>query len=297
MPHELPPLKTPNVLIVGCGDIGSRLGADLLAQGWQVGGLRRRADALPAGFIPLAADLGERDSVAAALQTPWHTVAFMPAAEAFSEAAYQRTYVDGMRHVIEAMRAWRPRPARVFMLSSASVYGQADGSWVDEDSPTQPTHFAGQLMRAAECCLHDSGLAHCIVRSAGIYGPGREGMIQRLLDGQCSEHGDAQYRNRIHSDDLAGFLAYLLHWTARHAPLRECYLVCDDRPAPLQETEGWLAAELGLDYAALTPHPARRRGGKRCRNRLMHDSGYRLRYPDYRAGYRALLDERAGDTR
>jgi hypothetical protein len=30
-------------------------------------------------------------------------------------------------------------------------------------------------------------------------------------------------------------------------------------------------------------------GSRRCRNALMRASGYALRYPDYRAGYGAML--------
>ena len=38
-----------SVLIAGCGDVGSRLATQLLANDWQVYGLRRSTDRLPAG--------------------------------------------------------------------------------------------------------------------------------------------------------------------------------------------------------------------------------------------------------
>ena len=45
------------VLIAGCGDVGSALGERLLGAGHTVRGLRRQADALPPGILPLQADL------------------------------------------------------------------------------------------------------------------------------------------------------------------------------------------------------------------------------------------------
>ena len=290
VPPHIP--DAPNALLVGCGDIGVRLGSALALDGWRVTGLRR-SGTLPVGFGALAADISERRSVEAALRTPehpWRMVVFMPTADEFSETAYRRTYVDGIAHVIDSLLAWPAHPECVLMLSSTSVYGQGDGVWLDEDSPAEAEHFAGQQMLAAERRLRDSGLAHCIVRSSGIYGPGRGGMVDRLLSGQRSRHAESLYGNRIHSDDLAGFLAHLMHWARLGAPLQETYLAVDDRPVLLIETETWLAGALGLDYATLAERPARRGGNKRCRNRRLRDSGYRLRHPDYRSGYRAYLD-------
>ena len=46
-----------SVLIVGCGDVGSRLATQLLDAHWQVYGLRRSIERLPTGVIGVAGDL------------------------------------------------------------------------------------------------------------------------------------------------------------------------------------------------------------------------------------------------
>ncbi|NNG63911.1 SDR family NAD(P)-dependent oxidoreductase, partial [Pseudomonas fragi] len=46
-----------SVLIAGCGDVGSRLAAQLPANNWQVYGLRRSIERLPAGVTGVAGDL------------------------------------------------------------------------------------------------------------------------------------------------------------------------------------------------------------------------------------------------
>jgi nucleoside-diphosphate-sugar epimerase len=38
----------------------------------------------------------------------------------------------------------------VFFVSSTSVYGEEDGQWVDENTPTHPQGFNGQVLCAAE---------------------------------------------------------------------------------------------------------------------------------------------------
>ena len=50
-------MSKASVLIVGCGDVGGRLATQLLDTDWQVYGLRRSIDRLPAGVIGVAGDL------------------------------------------------------------------------------------------------------------------------------------------------------------------------------------------------------------------------------------------------
>jgi hypothetical protein len=68
----------------------------------------------------------------------------------------------------------------------------------------------------------------------------------------------------------------------------------DDLPAPQYEVETWLAQALGIaaeapQTQAAIVREAMSEGHKRCSNRLLHASGYQLRYADYRSGYGAVL--------
>ena len=60
----------------------------------------------------------------------------------------------------------------------------------------------------------------------------------------------------------------------------------------------WLAGVLGAPEprvvaADAAPGRRERRSSKRCRNDRLLASGYRLRYPSFREGYRAILAEPA----
>ena len=102
-----------------------------------------------------------------------------------------------------------------------------------------------------------------------------------------------RYGNRIHRDDCAGFMAYLLAAMAAGGQLAPVYIGADDLPAPQAEVECWLAQRPGLPRnPQWTPGETAEAftiGHKRCSNRLLHASGYRLLYPDYRSGYEAVL--------
>ena len=47
------------VVMVGCGDIGSRVALILQQKGYVVHGLRRNSSKLPAAIVPIVADLND----------------------------------------------------------------------------------------------------------------------------------------------------------------------------------------------------------------------------------------------
>lgn len=271
------------IVIAGCGDVGTALGLRLSDAGHQVWGLRRQPQGLPSPLTPLAADL----SVPASLALPpaLDAVYYTAAAGGYSEARYRAAYVDGVANLLAALRNTGQTP-RMTLVSSTSVYGQCDGEWVDEDSPAEADGFAGRCLREGEQRLWDSALPATVVRLAGIYGPGRNRLIDKLKNGRarCTP---GVYSNRIHRDDCAGFLAYLFSLD-KPAPL---YLGVDDRPAPLCEVLWWLAARLGVAGPTLSAgHDSQRQpSNKRCRNQRLRASGYSLLYPSFEHGYTAML--------
>jgi len=272
------------VLIAGCGYVGSALGARLAAEGHEVLGLRRRAGPLPAGVVPVEADL--RDAAAlAALPEPFDAVVCAAAPAGRDDAAYRAVYVDGVAALLGALRC-----GRFVLTSSTSVYGQDAGEWVDEASPTQPGCFRGRRVLEGEALVRARHPGGCVLRLGGIYGPGRTRLLAAARAGRLATRAGApHYTNRIHRDDAAGALAHLLS-LARPAPV---YVGVDCDPAPEAELHRWLAERVGA------PPPGSRDAadagrGKRCSNRLLLASGYRFRFPTFREGYGALADGDGG---
>ncbi|MBF8778566.1 SDR family oxidoreductase [Pseudomonas fulva] len=284
-------MAVPNALIVGCGDVGGRLARQLLDAGWQVSGLRRSVAELPPGVLPIAADLSDSRCPAAWPSRSPDYLVYCVAASQHDEAGYQVAYVDGLRHVLAWLASHRQRPRRLLFVSSSSVYAQQDGEWVDERSATVPQGYSGRTMLQAERLALDSGLAGTVVRLTGIYGPGREWLLGQVRQGYRVSEKPPLYGNRIHAEDAAGLLAFLLQGDARGQALQDIYLGVDDDPAPLAEVVAWLRQYLGVSHWS-DEQRVRRTGSKRCSNARAKALGWAPRYPSYREGYAAILEGR-----
>ena len=274
------------ILIAGCGDVGAALGVELATGGHEVWGLRRDPAGLPAAIRPLRADL-TRPATLIGLPRAIDIVVYTAAPGEPTDGGYRAIYVEGLQGLLQALAAQGQAPHRIVFTSSTAVYGQTDGSWVDEASPTEPRDFRGRRLLQAERLFEASGRPATVVRLGGIYGPGRTRLIERLRRGQaaCAE-GPPRYGNRIHRDDGAGALRHVVE-LARPASL---YLAVDHEPADEREVLRWLARQLDLPAPPVVPAgAARRRGNKRCRNDRLVASGYRFRHPTFRDGYAAVL--------
>nr|WP_067289007.1 SDR family oxidoreductase [Marinobacterium profundum] len=273
------------ILIAGCGDVGSTLGLALTAAGHKVFGLRRTINQLPAGIQGITGDLTNPASLSGQLPR-CDILVYCAAASNHDEAGYRAAYVGGLANVLTALPA---APRLLLFTSSSGVYHQADGSMVDEQSPTEPDRFSGQVMLQAEQLALSCGINASIVRFSGIYGPGRNHLINQVRSGLGAPALPEHYSNRIHRDDCAGVLQHLINLHLQGEALAPTYLASDDTPATLHEVSQWLATTLGVPIN--TNQALRRGGSKRCSNTLLRASGYRFIYPDFRAGYSAMLQQ------
>lgn len=283
-------MSKASVLIAGCGDIGSRLATQLLNKGWQVYGLRRSIERLPAGVTGIAGDLFSEQCPA-----QWPTgqidyVVYSAAATDHDEAGYQAAYVDGLTHTQAWLKQNGQQPKRLLFVSSSGVYGQKNGEWVDEMSSAQATSYSGRIMLEAERVALKSGIPASTVRLTGIYGPGREWMLGQVRKGYRVAVDPPLYGNRIHADDAAGLLAFLLDADLQGKTLDDCYIGVDNDPAPLAEVVGWLRERLGVTTWA-EEASVRRAGSKRCSNARAKALGWEPRYPSYREGYGEILSK------
>jgi nucleoside-diphosphate-sugar epimerase len=174
-------------------------------------------------------------------------------------------------------------------ISSTGVYGDADGAWVDEETPAIPDNDAGRHRLVAEkqwlslfdCPVH-------IFRASGIYGPGR-GPLERAAAGAPIITKTGHVMNRIHVDDMATVLCASL---AAPAP-GTIYNLADDEPAASSVVLQAAYEKLGrvppvpvaYESADLTPMARGFFAGcKRIRNdKIKKQLGVTLRYPTWRA--------------
>ena len=190
-------------------------------------------------------------------------------------------------------------------LSTIGVYGDHGGAWIDETPRCRPSQrprpdtAPGHRREPGSPSASASGKPVQIFRLSGIYGPGRnaivnlrEGTARRLVK-------PGQVFNRIHVDDIAGVLLASLERPRAGA----IYNVTDDEPAPPQDVVSYAAALIGVtpppeipyDPAQLSPMAASFYSqNKRVSNALVkRELGYGFRYPTYREALTALAAERA----
>ncbi|USW96203.1 SDR family oxidoreductase [Pseudomonas proteolytica] len=281
-------MSAPSVVIAGCGDVGSRLASQLLAAGWEVHGLRRNVSRLPEGVIGIAGDLFKKDCPDTWPIGGVDYLVYCAAATDHDEAGYRKAYVEGLQHVLEWLGDYGQQPKQLLFVSSSSVYGQQNGEWVDETSPTQAVGYSGQVMLEAEQVAFNSGIPATAVRLTGIYGPGREWLLSQVRQGYRVAVEPPLYGNRIHVDDAAGLLEFLLRHVEQGGSLDKVYIGVDDAPAPLAEVVGWLREYLGVTEWA-EDASVRRAGSKQCSNARAKALGWTPTYPSYREGYAAIL--------
>jgi nucleoside-diphosphate-sugar epimerase len=309
--------RLAHILVVGLGDLGSAVARRFHAEGHQVSGIRQQATAI-AGVDLYPQDLINDPVVLPPDQIDLLYIVLTPAQR--SVEGYQNAFLTAPTRLLDAIAVQQPLPPLIF-VSSTAVYGKISG-WVDEQTPPKPDQFNGRILLAAEEELSLRTLT-TVVRFSGIYGPGRERMLtmaqslsaQRLADPQTGGPEPA-WTNRIHRDDCLSLLHVIgERWLAGEM-VPPLIIGTDNMPCLNTTALNWIAQQQGLRLELAEPDIA---PGKRIRSdylaNLINSTNqpsdqasdqrkterpnkpFTLRYPDFRAGYRAIIEsnERASN--
>jgi nucleoside-diphosphate-sugar epimerase len=188
----------------------------------------------------------------------------------------------------------------VVYLSTVGIYGDHGGAWVDEETPPRPDSVRVRARLAAEQAWRTFGRrshkAVAVLRLAGIYGPGRNALVQ-VIGGEARRIvKPGQVFNRIHVGDIAQAIDAAFAQKADGI-----FNVADDEPTPPADAIMFAAQLLGHDPppeirfedAIPTMSPMALSFWRDCRrvrnDKLKRELGVTLDYPTYREGLRALL--------
>lgn len=189
-----------------------------------------------------------------------------------------------------------PKLRWIAYLSTVGVYGNHHGAVVTEESECRPVSRRAVERVAAERAWleagEEAGVPVSVLRLAGIYGPGRNALvnIERGTARRIVKPG--QVFNRIHVADIAGSLQHL-----SRPGVGGVFNVCDDEPGPPQDVVAFAASLMGVapppevpfEQAEMTPM-ARSfwADNKRVSNAGLKATGYRFRFPDYRVALETM---------
>ncbi len=279
-----------HLIVLGMGYTGTAIAAGAAGLGWRVTATSRDPSCLAP---PPGVSLIDFGDVASALPSATHVVQ-TAAPDERGDPALAR-YGVGI--------ATAPALCWAGYLSTTGVYGDRDGGWVDEDTPAAPTVARAQRRVAAEQAWIAAlpGCAVDIFRVAGIYGPGRSA-FDDLRSGQARRVlKPGHLFGRIHRDDIA---AAVLAAMQQHRPPGPRILnLADDEPAASADVTAEAARLLGMAPPPLVPFAEALAGmspmgrsfwneNRRVRSeKTQQRLGLRWRYPTYREGLRAILQQ------
>lgn len=267
----------PDVLLVGCGDLGADIGLRLSHRGHCVVAIRRRADLVPAPLLGVSADLTREAPGLPDLGLKYLVIALT--ARPRTEEAYRATYVDGLRRALDALDAADQQPSRAVLISSTGVFGvTTPNTPCTEDTPPSPNDGPAQVLLDAERLFSARVPQGTILRLSGLYGRGPSRLADQVrAAGVRDPH---RWTNRIHRDDAAAAAVHLL---TRSQPPGPLYLGTDDEPAMMGDVATFLAER--LDAPAAPPASPEQGHGKRISNALLRRSGWTPTFPTFREGY------------
>ncbi|MHA7820460.1 MAG: Rossmann-fold NAD(P)-binding domain-containing protein [Erythrobacter sp.] len=194
-----------HLLTFGLGYTAKRIAASLEALGWQVEATGSDGDL----------DFGNRDAVLAALGRATHVLSSVPPDREAEQDPVLAAYGEEL-----AGRA-------LFYLSSTGVYGDRQGAWVDEATPTIAQSGEGRRNARAEADLAWLEMGARVFRLPGIYGPGRSA-LDRVRERKARRIDlPGQVFSRVHVDDIASGVVAALTGDAPPG----AYNLGDDLPA------------------------------------------------------------------
>lgn len=273
------------VLIIGCGDLGSAIATRLHQSRHEVIGVRQSDKQLPHAMQTIQADVTQPSSLCTLENLNPTIIIYCVSASASTDESYQAHYVTGLKNVL-ATQANNQALLHVFFVSSTRVYGQVTEDLLDENTPAIPADFGGERLLEGENLLNNLPCKSTKLRLSGIYGTGRLYLVNMAKD-FAKWPAENNWSNRIHRDDAASFIAFLVEKVAQNEEAADCYIVTDDLPTQQYDVLRWLAAQMQLDTSHIkTPQT---QSGKRLSNQRLRGTGFKLQYPNYQAGYSLIL--------
>jgi nucleoside-diphosphate-sugar epimerase len=280
------------VIIVGCGYIGRRVAARLLAQSCTPTGLVRSvasaAAARAAGIAPLQVDL-DHDIPALAAREIYY----------FAPPPGEGEQDTRMRRFLAALTV---SPRKIVYISTSAVYGDCKGAWIDETQPLSPATGRGLRRLDAERQLVTWADAHdsqwLILRVPGIYGPDKLPLARLRKGLPVLSEDESPYTNRIHGDDLAAICVAAMQSDRHHT----VYNVSDGHPSNMTDYFFRVADAAGLPRPPVVSRAQADavlsagmlsflQDSRRMKNdRLLRELGIELQYPDLDAGLAACFN-------
>ncbi|NVE95488.1 Rossmann-fold NAD(P)-binding domain-containing protein [Altererythrobacter lutimaris] len=263
-----------HLLIFGLGYTAGRIATAMKKRGWDVTATGSAGDL----------DFADAEAVRGALHTASHVLSSVPPDRKSGLDPVLDTYGRDFG------AAWYG------YLSSTGVYGDQQGAWVDEATPTVAETGAGRRNARAEADALWIKLGARVFRLPGIYGPGRSA-LDRVREGKARRIDlPGQVFSRVHVDDIVSGVIAAIESDAPpgaynlgddlpasgNALTEEACRLLGFEPPPLETLE-----EANLSEMARGFYAENRRVANSKAKRVL---GWEPAFPTYKEGLQSLFE-------
>ena len=265
------------LLLTGAsGLVGSRLLPRLAQAGFDCRALVRSDLELPSGVTAVRGDLGDTDSLRAAIEGVDAVVHLAALFRTGDEDAIWRANLDGTRNLVDAVKTHAPQ-AKFIMSSTGNVYNADAARPARETDECSPTAAYPASKVAAEQLVRESGLTWAILRLPFVYGDG-DGHLASLasLAERFGLHPAHTY-SVAHHRDIDTVVRLALAGTMDGRIVN----VTDDAPVTVYEM-----TELAGNPIAVSAEPLANPWSGRMDGSLARELGFRPMVPSVRAAAR-----------
>jgi len=265
------------IALVGFGDILCRVFDRIQTHYPPIITLSRNTEKHPKSAISVAADLLSEKQINWPC-TP-DVVIYTPVPTESSTEGYQQGYINTTNSLIHQL----PKTTHIVLVSSTRVFNKSlSSAAIRDESIDFSTEPKAAALRAMEMALENRGGPYTILRPSGIYGRSDK-RYNRLLE---TEEVSEQIGNRVHADDLAGFISFIIEKVLGKETLFNHYIVTDNHPASSAEIIGFLKNRPFVCGTGIALE------GLRYKN-----SGYKPLHPSYKSGLAHLKQQQRHQLR
>ena len=220
------------------------------------------------------------------IPTDLDTIIYCVSANNSSSKSYEESYFTGVKNLVDHLKSYNLNLKKFILISSTGVYSENQGRIVTEESPVVEDNSNSNYIVQGENYLK-SELAnnYLILRLSGIYGPNRNYLRNLALSIKEVDSDRPMYTNRIHRDDAASAVKFLLTkdqngiYNISDLLPEDKYKVLDairvnnNLNALSRSNDFIINSEKNISF------------GKKISSEKLSGLGFSFRYPDYTTGY------------
>jgi nucleoside-diphosphate-sugar epimerase len=280
-------IKSLKVLIIGCGQLGFSIVNNADPDVFKLYGFSRSLRKSPASIEMHQVDILKTEAIDTIKLINPEIIIYAVSADTQSIESYQDHYVVGLKKTYEAILEL-DHFKHLFFVSSTRVYGQKTTKILSELDIAEPSDYGGEALMEAETVARQLKDKATILRLSGIYGPNRKRMIQLAQSNPGNWPATNNWSNRIHEEDAARFIVFLMKRIMMKESIESLYLVTDGVPTKQYDVLTWIRNRLQLTTDTIELPILE--SGKQLQSVLLNQTGFVLKYPDFTYGYEAIID-------